>query len=198
MPEQHVPETSGYHVLLAGVDTMVLNVRYADDKNRPIKQELADELVEQFDLWQKEARQEESAIPSPLCFNGETLLIYPHGAGKGQWKWLLTCPAFNLCISRGRLNGIIAQMRLSSAYLWSSQFDGQQDIAVAMVAVFDFLHEIFGPALHFQVSEVHLCADMIGWDVASCGWQDTFLSRAWRRVDRADTVSVGSAPVHSR
>src|SRR5690348_6358701 len=54
MTEQQKTETSGYHVLLAGVDTLVLNVRYADDKNRPVKQELADELVEQFDRWQKD------------------------------------------------------------------------------------------------------------------------------------------------
>lgn len=197
MTEQMV--NNSYHVLLAGVDTLVLNVRYADENNRPVKRELADELVEQFDLWQKEARQEESTVPSPLCFVGEMLLMHPHGAGKGQWKWLLNCPAFNLCISRGRLNGIIAQVRLSSQYLWSSQFDGKQDIAVAMVEVFTFLHDVFGPALHFQVSEVHLCADMIGWDVASCEWQDTFLSRARRRVDRAaappETVAVGSAAV---
>jgi hypothetical protein len=199
MTEQETTGTSSYHVLLAGVDTLVLNVRYADEHNRPIKQELADELVEQFDLWQKEARQEESTIPTPLVFAGETLLMYPHGAGKGQWKWLLTCRAFNLALGRGRLNGIIAQVRFSSEYLWSCQDDGKQDIAVAMVAVFTFLHDLFGPALHFQVSEVHLCADMIGWDVSSCDWQDTFLSRARRRVDRAaapaETVSAGGVAV---
>lgn len=194
MTEQ-TTETSGYQVLLSGVDTLVLNVRYADEKNRPVKQELADEWVEQFDLWQKEARQEESPLPSPLCFEGETLLMYPHGAGKGQWKWLLTCPAFKLALSRGRLNGIIAQVRFSSQYLWSCQFDGKQEIAVAMVEVFDFLHGLFGPVLHFQVSEVHLCADMIGWDVSACAWKDTFLSRARRRVDRAEIVEVGSAAV---
>lgn len=195
MTEQETTGTSGYHVLLTGVDTLVLNVRYADENNRPVKQELADEFVEQFDLWQKEARQEESTIPTPLVFAGETLLMYPHGAGKGQWKWLLTCRAFNLCISRGRLNGIIAQVRFSSEYLWSSQDDGKPDVAVAMVEVFTFLHDLFGLALYFQVSEVHLCADMIGWDVSSCEWQDTFLSRARRRVDRAETVSAGSAAV---
>ena len=68
-----------------------------------------------------------------------------------------------------------------------------------MVEVLDFLLDVFGPALHFQVSEAHVCADMIGWDVASCDWQDTFLSRARRRVDlaaaSAETVTVGSAAV---
>jgi len=34
---------------------------------------------------------------------------------------------------------------------------------------------------------VHLCADVVGWDVSSCAWQSSFLSRARRRVDRADT-----------
>src|SRR5690242_12910875 len=96
-------ETGGYHVLLAGVDTLVLNVRYADENSRPMRQELPHELVEQFNGWQEEAKREEDVLPSPLCFNGETLVMYPHGAGKGQWKWLLTCPSFNLVISRGRL-----------------------------------------------------------------------------------------------
>jgi hypothetical protein len=199
MTEQETTGTSGYHVLLAGVDTLVLNVRYADEHDRPVKQELAVELVEQFDQWQKEARQEERSVPTPLAFAGETLLMYPHGAGKGQWKWLLTCRAFNLALSRGRLNGIIAQVRFSSEYLWSCQEDGQQEIAVAMVEVCTFLYDLLGLALHFQVSEVHLCADMIGWDVSSCDWQETFLSRARRRVDRAvvpdDTVSAGGAAV---
>jgi hypothetical protein len=188
-----------YAMLLAGVDTLVLNVRYADSELRPVKQELPDELVEQFNLWQEQAKQEEGVIPTPLCFDGETLMVHPYGAGKGQWKWLLTCPAFNLCVSRGRLNGIVAQVRFSSQYLWSCQDEGKQDISIAMVAVFNFLNDVFGPLLYFQVSEVHLCADVLGWDVSSCDWRDTFLSRARRRVDRAgspvEEVIAGSASV---
>src|SRR2546421_202123 len=185
-----------YSVLLAGVDTLVLNVRYADDELRPVKQELSDELVEQFNGWQEGAKREEGPVPTPLSFKGSNLMMYPHGAGRGQWRWLLTCSAFNLCVSRGRLNGMIAQVRFSSEFLWSCETDGKQDVGWAIVEVLTFLFEVFGPMLHLQVSEVHLCADILGWDISSCSWQDTFLSRARRRVDRAaDEVIAGGAAV---
>ncbi len=188
MTEQE--ETGGYHLLLAGVDTLVLNVRYADNELRPKRAELPDELVEQFNGWQEAAKREEGQVATPLCFQGKNLLIYPHGAGQGQWRWLLSCPGcFDLRVSRGRLNGIVAQVRFFSEYLWSCQEDGKQEIASAIVEVTIFLCEVFGLYLHFQVSEVHLCADMLGWEVASCSWQDTFLSRARRRVDRAESDS---------
>ena len=74
-----------YRVLLAGVDTLVLNVHYANDELRPVKQELSDELVEQFNGWQEGAKREEGPVPTPLCFKGSNLMMYPHGAGKGQW-----------------------------------------------------------------------------------------------------------------
>jgi hypothetical protein len=191
--------TGAYHLLLAGVDTLVLNVRYSDEDGRPLKRELADELVEQFNAWQEEAKREEGQVVTPLCFKEKNLFIYPHGAGKGQWRWLLTCPDFTLSVSRGRLSGIIAQVRFSSEFLWRGFEDSPQDFVVAMVAVMDFLHDVFGENLHFQVSEVHLCADVLGWDVSSCSWQDTFLSRARRRVDRAgsddEQVTAGGAAV---
>ncbi len=184
-------QSGAYHVLLAGIDTLVLNVRYADGELRPVRAELPDELAEQFNGWQEAAKREEGLVATPLCFKGVNLLIYPHGAGQGQWKWLLTCPGcFDLRVSRGRLNGIVAQVRFFSDYLWSCQDDGKQEIATALVEVTTFLCDVFGLLLHFQVSEVHLCADVLGWEVSSCAWQDTFLSRARRRVDRAATADT--------
>jgi hypothetical protein len=193
--KQTEQQEQAYRVLLAGVDTLILNVRYADSQGRALKQELVPELAEQFDQWQAQAKQEEGLVATPLCFHNETLHIYPHGAGKGQWRWLLTCPAFTLSVGRGRLNGVIAQVRFSSEYLWSSQWDDEQDVAGAMIAVMDFCYEVFGMQLAFQVSEVHLCADILGWDVASCDWQQTFLSRARQRIDRAEEMAVGGAAV---
>src|SRR2546421_9069851 len=46
--------------------------------------------------------------------------MYPHGAGRGQWRWLLMSDLINLCVSRGRLN-CVAMVRCSSEYLWSCQ-----------------------------------------------------------------------------
>ena len=101
-------------------------------------------------------------------------MMQTHGAGKGQWRWLLTSPLFNLCISRGRLHGhILAQVRLTSHYLWSHETPG-----LAICDLEEFLLPIFACPLHLQVSEVHLCADIAGWNLAETDWQNGFISRA--------------------
>ncbi len=62
-----------------------------------------------------------------------------------------------MAISRGLLSRIIAQVRLSSEYLWSCEY-----LAEAIVEVGLFLYDLFGDYLWFQVSEVDLCADVVG------------------------------------
>ncbi len=37
---------------------------------------------------------------------------------------------------------------------------------------------MFGDYLWFQVSEVDLCADVVGWDVSQANWQECFISHA--------------------
>ena len=69
-----------------------------------------------------------------------------------------------MAISRGRLSRIIAQVRLSSEYLWSCEY-----LAEAIVEVGLFLYGMFGDYLWFQVSEV---------DISRANWQDSFISRA--------------------
>src|ERR1700680_4153442 len=130
-----------------GADTLVLNVCYADKQFQPIKQELDADLQDELNTLQGEARINESAVDTHWAFKGFNLYMQSKGS-RGQWRWILTCPLVTLAISRGRLNPMIAQVRLSSEYLW------------------------------VQVSEVDLCADSIGWDVASTNWQDCFVSRA--------------------
>lgn len=197
-----LPDELPYRLVNFGVDTLVLNVRYADNTGQPAPGVvLPDALIEKLNTWQAMAKEREEPVVTPLVFQDAALQIYPHGAGKGQWRWLLTCPAFNLLVSRGRLNGVIAQVRFSAPFLWSyEQTNLQQDIWTAVVAVHDFLFDFFGSAsglLHLQVSQVHLCADIAGWDVSVCDWEHTFLSRARTRVDRAEVPAevAGGAPV---
>ena len=171
-----------------GVDTLVLNVRYADDQYRATNEELPDELATQLDAWQDLAKREEVPVATSLQYRGISLMMYPHGAGKGQWRWLRASSLLNLSIGRGRLGGIVAQVRLSSEYLWSCA-----DLAEAIVESCVFLYDFFGEHIIFQVSEVHLCADVVGWDVSSCDWQRSFLSRARRRVDRAGVLTDGTS-----
>ena len=155
-----------------GVDTLVLNVCYADDRDQPIKQELAADLQAEFSHLQEEARTTEVAVVTPWAFKGFHLYMQPKGS-RGQWKWILICPPVSLAVSRGLLSPIIAQVRLSSEYLWSCE-----TVADAIVETVLLLYEIFGESLWVQVSEVDLCADVIGWDVARCHWQEHFISRA--------------------
>ena len=107
-----------------GVDTLILNVRYADSALEPIQKELDEDLAQELDYMQGEAKRVETAIATEWSFLNATVFIEPHGAGR-QWRWLLTCPRlFSLVVSRGKFNDVIAQVRFSSEYLWSQPWAG--------------------------------------------------------------------------
>ena len=159
-----------------GVDTLVLNVYFRDGQHKPCKRDLPHELKEQLDAWKQAAIVAEEPIPVPLTFEGASLHMYPNGAGKGQWRWLLRCESFNLLVSMGRLN-CIAQVRFSSEFLWSCR-----GVDHAIVRVEEFLvHQFLQECVYMQVSEVHLCADIAGWDVESIDQRRDFVSRSRKR-----------------
>ena len=89
-----------------GVDTLLINVRYADSNGQWVKQELDERLAQELDYLRGEARAAEAAVASPWPFLGVLLYVEPHGAGK-QWRWLLTSRLLNVCILRGKFNDII-------------------------------------------------------------------------------------------
>ena len=154
-----------------GVDTLILNVRYSDSSFSPIKQELDEKLQRELDYLQASARLDENAVASDWSFNGALLFMEPHGAGK-QWRWLLTCRWLSLVVSRGKFNDVIAQVRFSSEFLWSRKYTGD-----ALYEVHVFLAFIFGEYIHLQVSEIHLCADVTGYDFAQSDYEHAFVSR---------------------
>ncbi len=119
--EQRHPLVAGTcpQVVLHAVDTLVINVRYADEHGKPTRVLLP--------------------VPIPWTFQNVSFLIHPHGAGKGQWRWLLTSKLLNLSIGLGKLNGIVAKVRCSSDYLWECE-----DFATAVVEVSLFLYGLFG------------------------------------------------------
>ncbi len=155
-----------------GVDTLVLNVCYADKYFQPIKQELLEDLQYELNFLQDAARLNEAPVVTHWVFKGIILYMQQKGS-RGQWRWILKSPFLTLSISRGRLSRIIAQVRLSSEYLWSCEY-----LAEAIVEVGVFLFDLFGEYLWFQVSKVDLCADVVGWDVSQTNWQECFISRA--------------------
>ena len=172
-----------------GVDTLVLNTSYGGTDDKPIKQELAADLQAQLSQLQEEARTREAEVSTPWMFKGFHLWMQPKGS-RGQWKWILRCPFLSLAISRGLLSPIIAQVRLSSEYLWSCE-----TVADAIVETLLLLYDLFGESIWVQVSEVDLCADLIGWDVARSDWQQCFISRAVGQNARPADVPLEGADV---
>lgn len=115
-----------------GVDTLVLNVCYADKQFQPIKQELDADQQEVLSTLQDEARTKEAAVVSNWAFKGFALHMQPKGP-RGQWRWILTCPLVSLAISRGQLNPIIAQVRFASEYPWSCETFGDEIVEVSLL-----------------------------------------------------------------
>ncbi|GAC1427203.1 MAG: hypothetical protein NVSMB54_15690 [Ktedonobacteraceae bacterium] len=158
-----------------GVDTLYLNVLYSnpDDSQKKTKRTLEADIMYELMDQQASAKEQECELRTEWSLDGVPLMMQEHGAGKGQWAWLLTSPLVDISISRGRLNGIIAQVRLSSRFLWHEECTGD-----ALSKVRRLLVEIFGDEIYLQVSSVDLCADIVGWNPGILDWQERFLSRA--------------------
>jgi hypothetical protein len=176
-----------------GVDTLVINVCYANEHFQPVKQELAKGVQHELEVLQGAARRREAAIPTRWSFKGMSLFMQEKGS-RGQWRWILKAPQVSplltVAISRGRLSRVIAQVRLSSEYLWSCAY-----LAEAIVEVGLLLYTLFGEYLWFQVSAVDLCADVVGWEVSHTNWQEGFISRAVGENGRpADRAAVLDGP----
>ncbi|MEO6891056.1 MAG: hypothetical protein ABI456_16485 [Ktedonobacteraceae bacterium] len=155
-----------------GVDTLVLNVCHANSSGYPVKEELDIALQDELERLQADAREDEAPRQTRWAFQGFTLFMQERGS-RGPWKWILRCPLLSVAVSRGRLSRVIAQVRLSSEFLWSCE-----TVSDALTLVSLFLHGLFDSPLWMQVSAVDLCADLVGWDVGSCSWQEAFVSRA--------------------
>ena len=172
------PQLVGY-----GVDTLILNMRYTDEQYHPIKKELSEEIAYELDELQGAARRNEMAMISPWSFLGVSLFVEPHGAGR-QWRWLLTSPLLTLTVSQGTFNDLIARVRFSSEFLWTEAWTGD-----ALSKVHAFLISIFGEHIHLQVSEVHLCADLAGFDFSQVNYEAHFVTRV-RKNDSIYSMGV--------
>ncbi len=167
-------------IVARGVDTLVVNAFYANERGEPVKGVLLNEvLFGQLDAWKLGAQQLHEEVPTDLVFHGKTLHMCPNGAGRGQWPWMLKSRDITLYISRGNWNGN-ATVRFSSEYLWSCKrlLDAIGEVQV-------FLDELFRGEMYLQVSEVHLCADVAGWDgVEKLDRTQHFVSHSRKRSAR--------------
>jgi hypothetical protein len=74
-------------------------------------------------------------------------------------------------VGLGKLTHIVAKARLSSAFLW------EHEIGVALTVLYGFLAEFLHIPFTLQVSEVHLCADVAGWEL-SLEAMSSFITRS--------------------
>ena len=165
------------------MDTLALNVCYADKQFQPIKQELAQDLQNELNVLQNEARENEAPLVTRWAFKGIHLFMQEKGS-RGQWRWILRSPLLSLANSRGRLSCIIAQVRLSSEYLWKWNHNPAKGISDVLV----FLTDIFGADIAFQPGEVHIALDFTGWDIGSCQVKEHFIHRAVQTAPVPQTV----------
>jgi hypothetical protein len=121
--------------------------------------EMPAEITQRLDILKAIAQATEDDVPTPFTFAGQTLYCKPHGSQR-HWRWILHCPALHLNMGRGKYNHVIALARLSSAFLWEQGFD------VALMLLYAFVHDLLsGAEFALQVSELHLCADIEGWEL---------------------------------
>lgn len=142
---QHMSELA---VRASGVDTALFTV----------SGEVPDDLALRLDQLKTTAQVAEDDVPTPLTFAGQTLYIKPHGSQR-HWRWIVHCPALHVNLGRGKYNRVIALARLSSAFLWEQGFD------VALLLLYAFIYDLVGREFSMQVSELHLCADLEGWEL---------------------------------
>lgn len=173
-------------IVNVGVDTLVLNVFYTDERSRPFKRDLDASLRLHLDEWKRAAQEVHDDAPTTLVFNGAVLHLSPNGAGQGQWPWMLKTKDITLYVSGGHWNGI-ASIRFSSQYLWSCQ-----SMSDALVSAQTFVDDLFEHEMFLQASSVDLCVDVAGWeDVERLDRVTNFISRSRKRSVHDESDWVG-------
>src|SRR5262249_45850935 len=87
--------------------------------------------------------------------------------------------SLHLDIGRGKLNGIVGKARLASVFLWECGPEAALDL------LYRFLVGFYGEGFSLQVSEVHLCADIAGWEL-SLDDAPAFITRGHNRTTHAE------------
>jgi hypothetical protein len=182
---QALRSAESVQVLAQNVDTLWLNVRYADAQGQPQPRPLDNEdLLMELAAYKQQAQAAGQNVPTRWEYDGWPLWMWPRGSSHAAW--VLQCPWFELFVDVGKLTGVIARVKLSSAGLWESHF------ATVVAGVEYFLTQFFGTEqLHLQVSEVHLATDVVGLPFDLVPWQQVLITRSRvARVHMAQEVAV--------
>lgn len=173
-------------VVLAGVDTLILNAKQISDDNIPKEQQVLPGGVTQYVKdWQEMAQANEAPCITSWKHEGITLKMWPHGAS--GWKWLLKNGYIDLMLGAQLNNAALARIRFSSEYLW------KRGVHDAVLNTHAFLADIFGEILFLQVAELHLCADVTGLAIPH-DYERVFVTRA--KVERPIKESFLDKPIY--
>lgn len=124
--------------------------------------ELPDGFVTVLEHAQQEATQAKRALATQWSFAGQPLLMEEAGTGRGtgrRWDWALHNAALRLWFRPGVQDGIIARAEPTVEYLYQ---EGAQTVTGQVQAL---LAHLLGSVRAFEVGEVRLCADMLGWSI---------------------------------
>lgn len=158
-------------VLLAGVDTIKVNVKECDPDGRLFKtQELSEDQQMVFDALQHHAQEFGKPVETPWSFCQARLVMLPNGSP--TFRYILKNDCVNIAIAPRLTIPILAKVTLSSPYLWSV---GNPQKAVRLVH--RFLQELFGKTIYLQAGQIDLCVDVVGLDLPP-DWQEVFVSLA--------------------
>ena len=146
------------------MDTLLLNVYYVDEQGQPTKRVLDSSLVTLLEALKHEAQMAGEPVPTSWSFQEASFLIRPNGAGRGHWQWILISPLLTVCVSMGKWNGGIAQVRCSSEYLWSAP-----SLETAIRQAHDFLRVFFGVTSTYKFLKC----------ISVWMWQGGAMSRIW-------------------
>jgi hypothetical protein len=163
---QKPPTVAGVRVVGTNVDTFIGTV----------SGEVPAAVGNALDRLKTAAQEVEEDVATPFAFCGEMLHIKPHGSQR-HWRWLLHCPSLHLEMGRGKYNHVIARARLGSAFLWEHGFD------VALMLLYAFANDLVGGEFTLAVSELHVCADVAGWDL-TLGDVERFVTRGHNSAPR--------------
>jgi ketosteroid isomerase-like protein len=175
-------------VVLAGVDTLYVNVYYADpEKYTRALLPLYEETQVTLDDLQQRAKTARTLIETPWSLLDQSLYSRAHGS-KELWTWILRNDYVNIQIGKGEYRGLIARVRLSAEYLWKIGY-----LVNALAMVNKLVNTIFEHEMYLVPGAIDLCADVAYWSMSDLD-KHRFLSRAkkCRPKFKEESLLVGS------
>jgi hypothetical protein len=149
-------------VVLAGVDTLYLNVYYADpERYTRIEKPLDEDLQAFFTETQRMAKTSHKEVEMDWMLDEQPLYMLSHGSGK-QWHWIMRNDLLNMQIGTGDYRGLIAHVRVSSEYLWRINA-----IHRVLGIINGLANRIFAHEMVLVPSAIDLCADIANWPMSS-------------------------------